>query len=147
MSRYQELSLAIFLALGVLIFPHSSLADYIGSNFGRPIRIHDDGTLAPPTYDMSNFGVFVEEPAQDVVLTPDLKIVYGLPNTLGAANVILAWDPDTGQRRLADDLNQGGVPYDQHIITGGGPTQPMIRNNELFAINPIYTAGSQNNNS
>jgi hypothetical protein len=89
----------------------------------------------------------VEEPAQDVVLTPDLKIVYGLPNTLGAANVILAWDTDTGQRRPADDLNQGAVPYDQYIITGGGHTQPIIRNNELFAISPIYTSAGQNNNS
>src|SRR4051812_49431652 len=90
----------LFFALSVLFAPNSSFADYIGAA-GIPVRIHDDGTLAPPTYE-SNLFPLVEEPADSVALTDDQHKVYGLPNTLGFANYILVWDANTGQRLPAD---------------------------------------------
>jgi hypothetical protein len=136
-------------ALGVLVSPNSSFADYIGAG-GIPVRIHDDGTTAPPSYD-SFFFPLVEEPADSVALTDNQQKVYGLANTLGFANYVLVWDANTGQRLPADFLALGPntlPPSDNNYIgTWLGHNQPLIRGSQLFALSPVYPGGYTETNN
>src|SRR6478672_9607348 len=143
MSRKQNLSRALFLALSVLVGQSSTFADYIGrSVFGSIVRIHDDGTVAPPNYDYSGLSGTVETPAMEIALSPDLSKVYGLANTLGFANQVNVWNTNTGARINTDMMVLGFPPNENYIETAYSPdypNQPLIRGNELFALSPIFT--------
>src|SRR4051812_44483894 len=149
-QRLRCLQLVIFV---VLTSPLSLLADYVGSNGYAPVRIHDNGTLAPPTYDISSFNChlscFVESPAPQIALSPDSTTVYGLGTSLGVAFDIIPWNINTGQVGGADGLYLMNSNLNDLLNTGfitDGP-QPIVRNNELFAIGPVYSNGQYSNTS
>src|SRR4051812_36822781 len=138
MNCCRNLSYVLSLVLTLFVASDSVFADYI-----LPLRrIRDNGATAPPTYDAINVCCSIESVAESVAVSPDFKKVYGLANTLGFANYITVWDAATGQRFPAESLalNFPNNPPNTNNYIGmyAGPTQPLIRGNELFALSPVY---------